>query len=606
MSNTRSSNQQTHKRASVSTRVGKLLAQMTLAEKIGQMAQVDKNSIAQADVAQLGIGSVLSGGGGNPPNNNPAAWRDMVHSFIAPSLESRLGIPLIYGVDAVHGHGTLRGATVFPHNVGLGATGNADLVERIGRITAREVAATGVRWNFAPALSVAQDIRWGRTFESFSENSDLVSRLGAAYVRGLHGEKLDQPDAVLASAKHYVADGGTRWGSTTPGYEWIPGVWQQQDGRFSIDQGNADIDEATLRAIHLPPYQAAIAAGVRNVMVSYSSWGGLKMHAHHYLLTTVLKGELGFEGFLVTDWMAIDQLSPDYDTCVATAVNAGLDMIMIPYDYRRFIASLTRVVERGVVPIARIDDAVSRILHVKFELGLFEQPFADASLLPQVGSEAHRAVAREAVQKSLVLLKNEGQTLPLVKTTPTILVAGPAADDVGLLCGGWTIEWMGKAGAVTPGTTILQGIRQAAGAGHVFYDENGHFPAIEQGQESIGIVVLNEGLYVEGMGDRPDLHLPAAQIELLERMRSLCRQVVVVLISGRPLIITEQLPLADAWVAAWYPGTEGNGVADVLFGDVPFCGRLSFTWPRSMHQLPLGTGEGEPLFPLGYGLETNV
>jgi beta-glucosidase len=339
-------------------------------------------------------------------------------------------------------------------------------------------------------------------------------------------------------------------------------------------------------------------------MVSLSSWGGLRMHAHRYLLTEVLKGELGFDGFLVSDWQGVDYVHADYYTAVATTINAGVDMVMVPYDGQRFITQLTRTVDNGDVPLTRIDDAVRRILTVKFELGLFERPFGDESLLPLVGSEAHRAVAREAVRKSLVLLKNGGDVLPLARDVPAILVAGQGAHDIGIQCGGWTIEWQGAAGVTTPGVTILEGIEKAVTESTtVRYDPAGQFEMKERAD--VGIVVVGEMPYAEGMGDRADLSLSAADVTLIERMRAQSKKLVVILISGRPMIITEQLPLADAWVAAWLPGTEGQGVADVLFGDYPFSGKLPFTWPRSMDQLPLSVlaqEGGQPLFPFGYGL----
>jgi beta-glucosidase len=504
---------------------------------------------------------------------------------------------LLYGADAVHGHNNVRGAVVFPHNIGLGASRDALLVNRIGRTTALEALATGIHWVFAPAVSVPQDIRWGRTYEGFSEDTELVTQLGVAQLQGLQNSDgvadLAHPRTVLASVKHFVGDGGTTWGSNTTN-DWI------------IDQGVTEVDEATLRAVHLPPYVAAIKAGARNIMVSHSSWGGLRMHAQKYLLTDLLKGELGFAGFLVSDWGSIDAIAPDYYTSVVTSINAGVDMVMAPYDGDRFITHLTRAVEKGHVSLARIDDAVRRILTVKFAQGLFEQPYGDDSLLPLVGSEAHRAVAREAVRKSLVLLKNDGNTLPLSRDASLILVAGQAADDVGLQCGGWTIAWQGQTGDITPGMTVLAGIRAAASENTtVRYSPAGKPGPSEDistdALADVGIVVLGEAPYAEGEGDRADLHLPDADLELLKGVRSRCKILVVVLITGRPLIITGQLPLADALVAAWLPGTEGDGVAQVLFGDYPFTGRLPYTWPRSMAQVPRCQGD-DPLFPLGYNV----
>jgi beta-glucosidase len=588
-------------RVPIVERVRDLLARMTLAEKIGQMAQVENRSIAPAEVTQQAIGSVLSGGGGNPEPNTPETWAAMVRAYQEAALQTRLGIPLLYGADAVHGHSNVRGAVIFPHNIGLGASRDAHLVKRIGQITAVEALATGIHWVFAPAVSIPHDIRWGRTYEGFSEDTDLVSRLGVAQLKGLQNRD-GTPDlghlrTVLASVKHFVGDGGTTWGSNDTN-DWI------------IDQGVTEVDEATLRAVHLPPYVAALEAGARNIMVSHSSWGGLRMHAHKYLLTDVVKGELGFVGFLVSDWGSIDAIAPDYHTAVVTSINAGVDMVMVPFDGQRFITNLMRAVEKGDVPLARVDDAVRRILTVKFELSLFERPFGDESLLPRVGSQAHRAVAREAVRKSLVLLKNDGSTLPLSKDIPVLLVAGQAADDVGLQCGGWTIAWQGGSGDITPGTTVLAGIRSAVSENTVVrYDPAGEFDAAEAlGAEAIAdvaIVVLAEEPYAEGEGDCGDLTLPASDIALLQRVRPRCQKLVVILLSGRPLIVTDRLPQWDAFVAAWLPGTEGDGIAQVLFGETPFWGKLSFTWPRSMDQVPLPAlraSEEAPLFPFGFGL----
>ncbi len=591
----------------IENRVANLLARMTLAEKIGQMTQVDVRGITAEELARHSIGSVLSGGGANPTPNSPETWANVVRECQAAALKSRLKIPIIYGVDAVHGHSNMKGAVIFPHNIGLGATRNPALVEKIGRITALETLAVGVHWNFAPAVSVPQDIRWGRTYEGYSEDTTLVSELGAAYLRGLQQvadeTPLTHPHAVLGSVKHFVGDGGTTWGTHLL-YDWID-WWKPHDDAWSIDQGNTEVDETTLYTVHLRPYQAAIDAGARNIMVSYSSWNGLKMHAHKYLLTDVLKGELGFSGFLVSDWLAVHALDPDYVVAVVTAINAGLDMVMVPFEYEQFITAVTAAVENGQILLNRIDDAVSRILRVKFELGVFEQPFGDESLLARVGSTEHRAVAREAVRQSLVLLKNNDNTLPLPKYVPRLLVAGQAANDIGLQCGGWTIEWMGSPGNITPGTTLLGAIKHTmSDISRLHYDANGNFPA-SIGPAEVGLVVLSEPPYAEGEGDSADLRLPAADVALIERMKTRCQKLVVILYSGRPLIITDVLPQADAFVAAWLPGTEGQGIADVLFGDYPFTGKLSYTWPRSIDQIPhaaLPGNNDESLFPFDYGV----
>ena len=580
-----------------------LLARMTLAEKIGQMTLVEKNSIAEEDITALGIGALLSGGGGSPPGNRPEEWLEMVNDFQQYALETRLGIPLLYGVDAVHGHSNVRGAVLFPHNIGLGATRNAALVEEIGRATALATAATGIFWNYAPAVSVPQDIRWGRTYEGYSENVELVTSLSRAYLQGLQGNDLADADTIAGTPKHFVGDGGTVWG-TSP------------TNNYEIDQGDTQVDEATLRAIHLPPYVAAIEAGARSIMISYSSWNGTKMHAHDYLITDVLKGELGFDGFVVSDWGAIDQVDANYYHAVVKAINAGIDMNMVPSKYALFVDALTAAVENGDVTQARIDDAVRRILTVKFELGLFERPLTDDSLLPTIGSDAHRELARQAVRESLVLLHHDGDTLPISGDTSLIFVAGEAADNIGIQAGGWSIEWQGRSGNITPGTTILEGIEAAAPDGsEVFYNRFGKYEHVTDDAGApavadVGIVVIGETPYAEGVGDRSDLSLNDIQIGLMERVREQSQKVVVILLSGRPLIIAEQLPLADAWLAAWLPGTEGQGVADVLFGDYEFQGALPYTWPRAMDQIPFhfddlpAEGCDAPLFAFGHGLKT--
>lgn len=585
----------------VETRVADLLARMTLEEKIGQMTLVEKFSLTPGVVTEHFIGGVLSGGGGRPAENTPAAWAAMVDDFQAGALATRLAIPILYGVDAVHGHGNIKDATLFPHNIGLGATRDPALVERIGRATAEEVAATGIRWNYAPVVAVAQDIRWGRTYESYSEDTAVVSELAVAYLRGLQGADLASPLSILGTPKHFVGDGGTAWDSSTT-------------GNYSLDQGVTDMDEATLRAVHLPPYQAAVEAGAQSIMISFSSWGGRKMHAQAYLINEVLKGELGFAGFTVSDWGGVDQIDPDYYTAVVAATNAGADMHMVPYDYTRFISTLTQAVERGEVRLERIDDAVRRILRVKFMLGLFEQPNADPARLDLFGTEAHRALAREAVAKSLVLLKNENAVLPLTKDLSVLLVAGEGADDIGIQSGGWTIEWQGAVGDITEGTTLLEALRETVvDPEAVRFNRFGRFEAVldASGQPvkaPVGVLVVSERPYAEGQGDRADLSLSGADLATLGRLQEHVERVVVVVISGRPLIITEILPAVDAVVAAWLPGSEGLGMTDVLFGDVPFTGKLSFSWPRSMDQLPFNfstlpaEGCAAPLFPFGYGL----
>jgi beta-glucosidase len=571
-----------------------LLGRMTLEEKIGQMTLIEKGSLPLPDVTRYFIGGVLSGGGGAPSPNTTEAWAAMVDAFQEAAQATRLAIPVIYGVDAVHGHGNLKGAVIFPHNIGLGATGDADLVERIARATAAEMIATNIRWNYAPVIAVPQDIRWGRTYEGFSEDTELVTRLGVAYQQGLQGDSLADPMTVLATPKHFIGDGGTEWGTST-------------NPNWRIDQGDMQMDEAKVRELFLPPYQAVIDAGAQSIMVSFNSWNGVKVHGDKYLLNDILKEELGFEGFLVSDWQGIDQIHPDFYRSVVTAINAGIDMNMVPYNYRGFIDAMSLAVEKGDISQERIDDAVLRILTVKFALGLFEQPYSDPGNFDLVGSEEHRQLAREAVAKSLVLLKNENAALPIARDTSLIFLAGEGADDIGFQSGGWTIQWQGAVGNITPGTTIKDAI-EATSSGQVQYNKFGKYDNIKDADGNpavadVGIVVIAERPYAEGEGDRADLSLSKNEIELIERMRASSQKLVVIIISGRPRIITEQLDLADAWVAAWLPGTEGQGVADGLFGDTPFTGKTAFSWPASMDQVPLGSGIGEPLFPFGFGLE---
>jgi beta-glucosidase len=575
--------------------VGDLLPRMTLDEKIAQMTLVEKGSITPEDIQVLGVGGLLSGGGGYPANNNtPEGWVEMVNGYQNLALSSRLGIPLIYGVDAVHGHNNLYGATIFPHNIGLGATRNPELVEQICRATALEMLATGIYWDYAPVLAVVQDARWGRSYESYGENTELVTELATACVLGIQGGSFEDGTAALATIKHFVGDGGTLWGTSTT-------------ENYMLDQGVTDIDEATLRAIHLPPYIPAIENGAMSVMISFSSWGGMKMHAQQYLITDVLKDELGFTGFVVSDWAGVDQIAPDdYYASVVASINAGVDMVMVPYDYLRFMDVVKEAVNNGDIPMERIDDAVTRILTVKFAMGLFEHPLANPDLLTVVGSEEHRTIARQAVVESQVLLKNEGDLLPLDPATSTIFVAGTAANDPGIQAGGWTIEWQGSAGDIIPGTTILEGIQNTVSPEtQVVYVADGNFSA-ETAKPDVVIVVVGELPYAEGRGDSATLTLPEAELQAIENARAYSDNVIVVIVSGRPVMITDLIQDWDAVVASWLPGSEGQGVADVLFGVQPFTGKLPITWVASVDQLPLGSSDTEPLFPFGFGLETTA
>lgn len=577
----------------VSERVRSLVKDMTLAEKLGQMTQAEKNSISPEDVNKFMLGSVLSGGGGTPTPNTPVLWREMVESYQEEALNTRLGIPLLYGVDAVHGHNNMRGATIFPHNNAVGMTGDSDLARRIGRATALECVATGVRWNFAPAVSIPQDLRWGRSYEGYGQTTETVSEFSKAFIEGLKGSDWNEATAVLPSVKHFIADGAATWGSSTRvdrdkleydrtlavsdlGEEFVQLI---EEGAWMIDQGVSEIDEQTLREIHLPPYQAAIDAGALNIMASFSSWGGIKMHAQNYLLNDVLKDEMDFQGFIVTDWEGVNQVDDDFYTAVVSCINAGIDMNMVPYDYEGFITTLASAVDKGDVSMERIDDAVTRILHVKEAMGIFEAPRTDPALLATVGCSEHRALGREVVRKSQVLLKNE-QVLPLSKSEP-LLVTGIAANDMGYQCGGWTISWMGMTGAITEGTTILEGIQATVSdATNVHYSADGNFAT----KAKVGLVVIAEEPYAEGMGDKADLGITQAHKDLIAKTKTQCDKVIVLLLSGRPLVITEEVADWDAFIAGWLPGTEGAGIADVLFGDYDFTGRLSYNWLDSMDQ----------------------
>jgi|LSQX01.2.fsa_nt_gb beta-glucosidase len=582
-----------------------LVARMTLEEKLGQMTQPEQGPVmaSPGDMQKYFIGSVLSGGDSDPQEGNTLeAWTDLYDRVQTEAMKTRFGIPVLYGVDAVHGHSNVLGAVIFPHNIALGCTRDPELVEKINRITAAEVRATGIQWTFSPCVAVPQDIRWGRTYEGFSEDPELVATLGEAAVRGLQGN-LGDPLSVLACAKHFVGDGGT-----APSALPIPGAPAAPGARLWLDRGDMRVDESTLRRIHLPGYVAAIRAGVGSIMPSYSSWNGVKCTGSHRLLTEILKQELGFEGFLISDYNAIAEIRPDdYKTSVEIAVNAGIDMAMETSHYRRFFDTLKELVDEGRVPMARIDDAVTRILRVKFAMGLMDKgrsQLADRKLHQVFGSDAHRAVAREAVRKSLVLLKNESRALPISKQAARIHVAGKSADDIGNQCGGWTIRWQGQGGEVTPGgTTVLAAIRSSVSpATRVTYSRDG------TGAEGavVAVAVIGEKPYAEGVGDRDDLGLDPEDRATVANLKKAGIPVVTLVISGRPMILGDVLGQSDALLAAFLPGTEGRGITDVLFGDYKPTGKLSFSWPRANGQLPLNIHAPEelydPLFRCGHGL----
>ncbi|VAI21939.1 unnamed protein product [Triticum turgidum subsp. durum] len=561
-------------------RIKDLLGRMTLAEKIGQMTQIERENATAEAMSKYFIGSVLSGGGSVPsPQASAAAWQSMVNEMQKGALSTRLGIPMIYGIDAVHGHNNVYKATIFPHNVGLGATRDPMLIKRIGEATALEVRATGIPYAFAPCIAVCRDPRWGRCYESYSEDPKVVQSM-TTLISGLQGDVpagsegrpyVGGSKKVAACAKHYVGDGGTFMG---------------------INENDTIIDAHGLMTIHMPAYYNSIIRGVSTVMTSYSSWNGKKMHANHFLVTDFLKNKLKFRGFVISDWQGIDRItSPpgvNYSYSVEAGVGAGIDMIMVPFAYTEFIDDLTYQVKNNIIPMSRIDDAVYRILRVKFTMGLFESPYADPSLVGELGKQEHRDLAREAVRKSLVLLKNgksaSAPLLPLPKKAGKILVAGSHADDLGSQCGGWTITWQGQTGNdKTAGTTILSAIKSTVDPStEVVFSENPDSAAL-------------------------NLTIPAPGPSVIQ---SVCKSVrcVVVLISGRPLVVEPYIGAMDAFVAAWLPGSEGQGVTDVLFGDYGFSGKLARTWFKSVDQLPMNVGDKhyDPLFPFGFGLTTEA
>lgn len=578
-----------------------LLSRMTLKEKIGQMALVEKNSIHEVtDISSFGLGAILSGAGAKPEENTAEGWKDMTSGFLDLSTDSRLAIPVLYGVDAIHGHANVPGAVVFPHLIGLGAAGDAELVEKVAAVTAQELAATGISWSFSPTLDLPQDIRWGRTYETFGDDSKLAELLGPAYVRGLQktggGYSASSTDIfVLSTLKHYIGVGGMKWDSSS-------------NKSFRIDQGMTPEDQTLLRRTYLPPFAAGVKAGAKSVMVGLNSWGDTKLSVHEYLITSVLKDELNFEGFVVSDWYGVYEMpGSDYRAAIK-AINAGVDMVMLPFDYKAFVKNVNIAVRVGEIKEERIDDAVRRILKVKFALGLFDQESNAAYTTDLIGSSEHRAVAKEAVAASLVLLKNEN-VLPITDDIKHIRVAGSAADNVGRQSGAWTVEWQGIDGNWLQGaTSILQGIKARAGEEtHVEYMIDGNFSTTSGESADLGIAIVGEAPYAEGWGDSEMPILSFEDLQTIERLKASSDKILVIIISGRPLLITEDIDSWEGLVAAWLPGSEGGGVADVLFGDVPFKGKLPLPWPAYLQQIPIapdGTTADRtlPLFPRGFGL----
>jgi len=590
-----------------------LLSAMTLDQKLGQMVQAERTTCTPEQAKAYHIGAILSGAGSCPGDNYPRDWVAMSDAYWHASMtaDSRhLPIPILCSVDAIHGNNNVRGATVFPHNIGLGAANDVELIKRIADITTREVLATGVEWVLAPTLAVARDIHWGRTYESFSEDPAIACHYAKAIVNEL--QKNLGENSVISCVKHWVGDGGTTHG---------------------IDQGDTIVDRETLEKIHIAPYHSALNAGVLTVMASYSSWNGDKCHGHKYLLTDVLKQQMAFDGFVLSDWNGVDYLSDDFYLAIARGVNAGIDMFMNPENWRLLIEHLRTHVTLGTIPLNRIEDAVRRIISVKLAYGLFEKPrpsHRPYSNHSSFGSRQHRAVAREAVRKSLVLLKNKAGLLPLEKQA-RILVAGKSADNKGLQSGGFTVSWQGSSGNndIEGGCSIWEGIQLVAPNAALSKDGTGTEASPKK--HDAAIVVVGEMPYAEGAGDIREgddivvkagslingsiqfmqpygntLELAELHPEDLQAIRTIASQgvpVVVVLISGRPLIINRELNESTAFVAAWLPGSEGQGVSDVLFGDYDFQGKLSFSWPSDPSaDQNVASLEHKPLFPRGYGL----
>jgi len=581
--------------AKIEKRIDDLLKRMSVEEKVGQVVQPEWKSISPAEVAQYHIGSIENGGGAVPGGNKHSSvqdWVNLIEPYYDASVDparNRVIIPLIWASDAVHGHNNVYGATLFPHNIGLGAAHDPDLLRRIGEVTAAEVRSTGMDWSFSPTIAVARDDRWGRTYESYSEDPKIVAQYAAAMVTGLEGSGaafLDK-DHVISTAKHFLGDGSTDGGR---------------------DQGDSLASEADLIRLHAAGYVQAIDAGTQSIMASFNSWHGIRMHANKALLTDVLKGQMGFDGFIMGDWNAHGQIPGCTNADCAQAFNAGLDIFNAPQDWKALYGNLVREVNDRTIPMARLDDAVRRILRVKMRMGVFDEPAPNTrpDTYQSIGTLAHRAVARQAVRESLVLLKNNG-VLP-IKPNATVLIAGDGADNIAMQAGGWTLSWQGADNGPNdfPGaTSIYQGLKAEidAAGGQALLSPDGTAPQ----KVDVAIVVFGETPYAEFMGDQSDVALHHDNAESLEIMKKLKAQgipVVAVMLSGRPLYVNPQINAADAFVEAWLPGSEGEGVADVLTGKNDFTAKLSFSWPKRPDQTPLNVGDAtyDPQFAYGFGL----
>ncbi|MEN8249428.1 MAG: glycoside hydrolase family 3 N-terminal domain-containing protein [Bacteroidota bacterium] len=569
--------------AEIEVKVETLLSQMTLEEKIGQMSQVRHFSdIAPGDVKNKYIGSVIHTDGPTP-GEMAEDWQNRFRELQDEALSTKLGIPLLFGVDAVHGQNTFNGATIFPHNIGMGATNNPDLVKRAAEITAIEAQATGFNWTFSPCIAIPYNERWGRVYEAFSESTSLTQKMVKASIQGHQGE-LSDSKTVMATVKHYIADGSTD---------------------FGIEGGNSSqtIQEVLERL--LPPYRDAVNEGVGAVMVSFNTLLGLPMHAHKELITDTLKNVLGFDGIILTDWKGYSRFGEE------EIINAGVDMVMaVDGDLDFFQKDLTSAVENGIVSPERIDDAVRRILRQKFRLNLFNNPYSDTSLISLVGSPDHRDIARQAVRESLVLLKNKDNTLPIQAGRNKIVVVGEHANSTGLQSGGWTIHWQGTGINYKGGTTILDGIKEHS-KGEVVYDS---LATLKVDDADVAIIVVGETPYAEFMGDirndssKYQLTLTDSHIEYINSYADKVEKLVIILVSGRPLVTTKQIKQSDAFVAAWLPGSEGDGIAEVLFGNYNFTGKLPHSWPESVEDFNGKYGPNcwessiIPLFEYGFGL----
>ncbi|GGD56308.1 glycoside hydrolase family 3 protein [Muriicola marianensis] len=564
-------------------KVDSLLVKMTLDEKIGQMTQVRHfDDISEEDIATKFIGSVIHTQG-PLPGANAKEWQEKFTRLQKKALSTRLGIPLLFGVDAVHGQNTYEGAVIFPHNIGLGASRNAELVRKAAEITRIEARATGFNWVFSPCIAIPYNEKWGRVYEAFSESTELTEEFARASVKGHQGTELSA-QSVMATAKHFIGDGATDNG---------------------VEGGDCSLTPEEVRERLLPPYRAAVEEGIGSVMASFNSMSGQFMHAHNYWISDVLKGELGFKGIMVSDWKAYSRFGGN------EIINAGIDVVMaVDGDLQMFHEGLKAGVENGEVSMDRIDDAVRRVLTQKFRLGVFDNPFPDPSLIPQIGLQAHRDVARQAVRESLVLLKNDGNILPLNKKTSKIVVVGEHADNTGLQSGGWSINWQGSTETYAGSTTILQGIEKIA-KGKVVYDADA---TGNHKDADVAVIVVGETPYAELFGDIGG-EIDAYQLTLTEEHQNYINtyvnlgvKVVTLFISGRPLVTTDQINKSDAFVAAWLPGSEGDGIAEVLFGEFDFRGTLPHAWPASEGDYQGKYGPNfwddsvEPLFPFGFGL----